>query len=227
MSYRNTTLAHIMEMGNCTRTEPSSDPDLAKFNLVTKIMLMLMKASFDSPANKDLPSWVEAWRLAAYSSCSRGVEGQGKRARMPMGDTRNLAGGEAQYTGMLVEWQAHGKTGGESWRMFLDKELADLKAAMERTLGETEEVDVLFNHNRIQGGLFQALQDAKEQGDCLEIPYDVSQAIAMAKVAYTNLEGRADAERARELRGERVQGEVEEGSSQAGGKWKHGGDRHG
>lgn len=37
-----------------------------------------------------------------------------------------------------------------------------------------------------QGGLFQALQDVKEQGDCLEILYDVSQAIAMAEVTYTN-----------------------------------------
>ncbi|KIJ15723.1 hypothetical protein PAXINDRAFT_11314 [Paxillus involutus ATCC 200175] len=49
------------------------------------------------------------------------------------------------------------------------------------------------------GGLFRALEDAKEQGDCLEIPYDMSQAIAMAEVAYTNLEGQAEAERAREL----------------------------
>ncbi|KIJ05687.1 hypothetical protein PAXINDRAFT_21079 [Paxillus involutus ATCC 200175] len=76
------------------------------------------------------------------------------------------------------------------------------------------------------GGLFRALEDAKEQGDCLEIPYDVSQAIAMAEVAYTNLEGRAEAERARELRGGRRQDEVEEGSSQVGGKRKRGGDRH-
>ncbi|KIJ08582.1 hypothetical protein PAXINDRAFT_18305 [Paxillus involutus ATCC 200175] len=64
------------------------------------------------------------------------------------------------------------------------------------------------------GGLFWALEDVKEQGDCLEIPYDVSQAIAMAEVAYTNLEGRAEAERARELRGRRRQDEVKEGSSQ-------------
>ncbi|KIJ08978.1 hypothetical protein PAXINDRAFT_17918 [Paxillus involutus ATCC 200175] len=76
------------------------------------------------------------------------------------------------------------------------------------------------------GGLFRALEDVKEQGDCLEIPYDVSQAIAMAEVAYTNLEGRAEAERAGELRGGRGQNEVEEGSSQVGGKQKCGGDRH-
>ncbi|KIJ17313.1 hypothetical protein PAXINDRAFT_10159 [Paxillus involutus ATCC 200175] len=76
------------------------------------------------------------------------------------------------------------------------------------------------------GGLFRALEDVKEQGDCLEIPYDVSQAIAMAEVAYTNLEGRAEAERARELQGGRRQDEVEEGSSQVGGKRKRGGDRH-
>ncbi|KIJ10738.1 hypothetical protein PAXINDRAFT_16284 [Paxillus involutus ATCC 200175] len=76
------------------------------------------------------------------------------------------------------------------------------------------------------GGLFWALEDAKEQGDCLEIPYDVSQAIAMAEVAYTNLEDQAEAERARELRGRRRHGGVEEGSSQVGGKRKRGGDRH-
>ncbi|KIJ21291.1 hypothetical protein PAXINDRAFT_5473 [Paxillus involutus ATCC 200175] len=68
------------------------------------------------------------------------------------------------------------------------------------------------------GGLFRALQDAKEQGDCLEILYNVSQAIAMAEVAYTNLEGRAKAERGGGLHGERVQGEVEEGSSHVSGK---------
>jgi hypothetical protein len=66
-----------------------------------------------------------------------------------MGDARILAGGEVQYTAMLVVWEVHGRTGGESWRMFLDEELADLKAAMERTLGETEEVDTLFDHDRM------------------------------------------------------------------------------
>ncbi|KIJ20740.1 hypothetical protein PAXINDRAFT_6528 [Paxillus involutus ATCC 200175] len=76
------------------------------------------------------------------------------------------------------------------------------------------------------GGPFRVLEDAKEQGDCLEIPYDVSQAIAMAEVAYTNMEDRAEAERVRELRGGRRQGEVKEGSSQVGGKRKCGGDRH-
>ncbi|KIJ09424.1 hypothetical protein PAXINDRAFT_17484 [Paxillus involutus ATCC 200175] len=93
-------------------------------------------------------------------------------------------------------------------------------------VSETTRVEGEANYSFGQGGLFRALDDAKEQGDCLEIPYDVSQAIAMAEVAYTNLEGRAEAERARELRGGRRQGEVKEGSSQVGGKQKRGGDRH-
>ncbi|KIJ07441.1 hypothetical protein PAXINDRAFT_19366 [Paxillus involutus ATCC 200175] len=264
MSYRNTTLAHIMEMGNRIMTEPSGDPNLAKFNLVTKIMVMLANTLPNSLANKDLPAWANAWRLAAVHLANmvhvpQGVltvmqkvlfmlvwcaEGQGKRVRMPMGDVRTLAGGKVQYTGMLVEWEVHGRTGGGPWRMFLDEELADLKAAMERTLGKMEEVDTLFDHDRIErkssgftlvnhtnafncavheliclsavappllgghallptalvestaewrskwetwtGGLFQALQDVKEQGDCLEILYDVSQAIAMAEMNLTN-----------------------------------------
>ncbi|KAF8836260.1 hypothetical protein BDN67DRAFT_984068 [Paxillus ammoniavirescens] len=53
------------------------------------------------------------------------------------------------------------------------------------------------------GGLLRALQDAKEQGDHLEIPHNMVQAIAMAEVAYTNLEGRAEVERMRELRSDR------------------------
>ncbi|KAF8836287.1 hypothetical protein BDN67DRAFT_1014804 [Paxillus ammoniavirescens] len=53
------------------------------------------------------------------------------------------------------------------------------------------------------GGLLQALQDAKEQGDHLEIPHNMVQAIAMAEVAYMNLEGWAEAERMRELHSDR------------------------
>ncbi|KIK79251.1 hypothetical protein PAXRUDRAFT_16425 [Paxillus rubicundulus Ve08.2h10] len=44
------------------------------------------------------------------------------------------------------------------------------------------------------GGLLRALQDAKDQGESLVIPYNVVQAIAMAEAAYTNLEGQAEAE---------------------------------
>ncbi|KIK79725.1 hypothetical protein PAXRUDRAFT_160511 [Paxillus rubicundulus Ve08.2h10] len=77
-----------------------------------------------------------------------------------------------------------------------------------------------------QGGLLRALQDAKDQGESLVIPYDVVQAIAMAEVAYTNLEGQAEAERARGIWGGRTGVEVEEGGSRASRKRKHGGDRH-
>ncbi|KAF8834424.1 hypothetical protein BDN67DRAFT_1016518 [Paxillus ammoniavirescens] len=52
------------------------------------------------------------------------------------------------------------------------------------------------------GALLRVLGDAKEEGDRLEIPYDVVQAIATAEVAYTNLEGQAEADRARAMRGE-------------------------
>ncbi|KIK78616.1 hypothetical protein PAXRUDRAFT_16775 [Paxillus rubicundulus Ve08.2h10] len=76
------------------------------------------------------------------------------------------------------------------------------------------------------GGLLRALQDAKDQGKSLVIPYDVVQAIAMAKVAYTNLEGQAEAEQARGVRSGRTEVEVEEGGNRAGGKRKRGGDRH-
>ncbi|KIK81483.1 hypothetical protein PAXRUDRAFT_156030 [Paxillus rubicundulus Ve08.2h10] len=76
------------------------------------------------------------------------------------------------------------------------------------------------------GGLLRALQDTKDQGESLVIAYNVVQAIAMAKVAYTNLEGQAEAERARGIRGGRTEIEVEEGGSWAGGKRKRGGDRH-
>ncbi|KIJ17298.1 hypothetical protein PAXINDRAFT_10144 [Paxillus involutus ATCC 200175] len=151
MSYRNATLAHIMEMGDHIMMESSGDPNLAKFNLVTKMMVMLAKASPDLLANEDRPAWAEAWRLAVkvlfmLTRCAN--KGQGKRVRMPMGDAQILAGGEVQYTAMLVVWGGAWEDRG-SWRMFLDEELADLKAAMERTLGETEEADALFDHDRM------------------------------------------------------------------------------
>jgi hypothetical protein len=44
MSFRNTTLARIMQMGDKIMAEPSSNPDLAGFNLLTKIMVKLVKA---------------------------------------------------------------------------------------------------------------------------------------------------------------------------------------
>ncbi|KIK88337.1 hypothetical protein PAXRUDRAFT_152278 [Paxillus rubicundulus Ve08.2h10] len=76
------------------------------------------------------------------------------------------------------------------------------------------------------GGLLWALQDAKDQGESLVIPYDVVQAITMTEAAFTNLEGQAEAERARGIWGGRTEVKVEEGGSRASGKRKHGGDRH-
>ncbi|KAF8834415.1 hypothetical protein BDN67DRAFT_985336 [Paxillus ammoniavirescens] len=46
------------------------------------------------------------------------------------------------------------------------------------------------------GALLRVLGNAKEEGDWLEIPYDVVQAIATAEAAYTNLESQAEADRA-------------------------------
>ncbi|KIK78735.1 hypothetical protein PAXRUDRAFT_163170 [Paxillus rubicundulus Ve08.2h10] len=72
------------------------------------------------------------------------------------------------------------------------------------------------------GGLLRALQDAKDQGESLVIPYDVVQVITMAEAAYTTLEGQAEVG----IRGGRAEVEVEEGGSRASGKRKRGGDRH-
>ncbi|KIJ21905.1 hypothetical protein PAXINDRAFT_6035 [Paxillus involutus ATCC 200175] len=121
-----------------------------------------------------------------------------------------LLGGHALLPTASVESTAEWRSEWETWMV-----------------SETTCVEGEANYSLGQGGLFRALEDAKEQGDCLEIPYNVSQAITMAEVAYTNLEDRAEAERARELRGGRRHGEVEEGSSRVGGKRKRGGDRHG
>ncbi|KAF8840847.1 hypothetical protein BDN67DRAFT_980803 [Paxillus ammoniavirescens] len=54
------------------------------------------------------------------------------------------------------------------------------------------------------GALLRALDNAKEEGDRLEIPYDVVQAIATAEAAYTNLESQAEVDRARAMRGEMI-----------------------
>ncbi|KAF8834577.1 hypothetical protein BDN67DRAFT_985222 [Paxillus ammoniavirescens] len=78
------------------------------------------------------------------------------------------------------------------------------------------------------GALLRALGDAKEEGDQLEIPYDVVQVIATAEAAYTNLESQAEADRARAMRGEMsgAQAQEGEGSSKGNGKRKRGSDRH-
>ncbi|KIK79005.1 hypothetical protein PAXRUDRAFT_162505 [Paxillus rubicundulus Ve08.2h10] len=76
------------------------------------------------------------------------------------------------------------------------------------------------------GGLLRALQDVKDQGESLVIPYNMVQAITMVEVAYTNLEGQAEAEQARGIQSSRTEVEVEEGGNRASGKRKRGGDRH-
>ncbi|KIJ20741.1 hypothetical protein PAXINDRAFT_6529 [Paxillus involutus ATCC 200175] len=64
MSFRNTTLARIMQMGDKIMAEPSSNPDLAGFNLLTKIMVKLVKALPKGPGKEVLPGWINTWMLA-------------------------------------------------------------------------------------------------------------------------------------------------------------------
>ncbi|KIJ07575.1 hypothetical protein PAXINDRAFT_19245 [Paxillus involutus ATCC 200175] len=130
MSFRNTTLARIMQMGDKIMVEPSSNPDLAGFNLLTKIMVKLVKALPKGPGKEVLPGWVNTWMLAAeilfmFAWCAEG--------------------GEVKCTGLLVEWETHGRTGGREWEVIIDKELANLKASMDSLLGETEEAGALLD----------------------------------------------------------------------------------
>ncbi|KAF8834318.1 hypothetical protein BDN67DRAFT_985412 [Paxillus ammoniavirescens] len=78
------------------------------------------------------------------------------------------------------------------------------------------------------GTLLRALGDVKEEGDRLEIPYDVVQAIATAEAAYMNLESQAEADRARAMQGETSGARAQEskGCSKGNGKRKRGSDRH-
>ncbi|KAF8835115.1 hypothetical protein BDN67DRAFT_984840 [Paxillus ammoniavirescens] len=227
-----------MHMGNQIMTEPSSDPDLLGFNPAAKILVKLAEGVSEDT-----------------------VTG-GKEPQMRMEDTRLIARGEVQYTGMMVEWETRERAGRPEWRSLIADELVELKGSMRLIWGETEEGTALLNPElmfrtrrhgvkgatqvmgcqgtrgnewvasaiaspllgghtllptasvepttewRIEwetwvGGLLWALQDAKEEGDHLEIPHDVVQAIAMAEVAYTNLESQTEIERMRELRSDR------------------------
>ncbi|KIJ08977.1 hypothetical protein PAXINDRAFT_17917 [Paxillus involutus ATCC 200175] len=73
-----------------------------------------------------------------YSSCLRGVL-----------KVEAIAGGEVKCTGLLVEWETHGRTGGREWEAIIDKELANLKASMDSLLGETEEVGALLDRKLV------------------------------------------------------------------------------
>ncbi|KIJ10575.1 hypothetical protein PAXINDRAFT_16414 [Paxillus involutus ATCC 200175] len=170
MSLRNTTLARIMQMGDKITVEPSSNPDLAGINLLTKIMVKLTKALPKGPGKEVLPVWVNMWMLTALETCmddicgsrelqfptakilfmfARHAEGQGHKAWMLMHDAKVIAGGEVKCTGLLVEWEAHGRTGGREWEMLINKELVNLKASMDTILGKTEEAGVLLDRKLV------------------------------------------------------------------------------
>ncbi|KIJ15724.1 hypothetical protein PAXINDRAFT_11315 [Paxillus involutus ATCC 200175] len=157
-----------MQMGNKIMVEPSSNPDLASFNLLTKIMVKLVKALPKGPGKEVLPGWVNTWMLAAVHPVDMGrtarvltiaqeilfmfarrAEGRGHKAWMLACDAKVIAGGEVKCTGLLVEWETHGRTGGREWEAIIDKELVNLKASMDSLLGETEEVGALLDHKLV------------------------------------------------------------------------------
>ncbi|KIK79006.1 hypothetical protein PAXRUDRAFT_162488 [Paxillus rubicundulus Ve08.2h10] len=154
MSFRNTALAHIMRMGDETLVEPSSNPDLAGFNLLTKVMVKLAKVLPKGPGQEVQPGWVDTWTLAAeiLFMFARRAEGLGYRARMLMHDAKVIVCGEMKCTGLLVERESHGRTGGQEWEVLIDKELANLKASMDAMLGKTEEAEGLLDRKLVHPG---------------------------------------------------------------------------
>ncbi|KIJ10582.1 hypothetical protein PAXINDRAFT_16418 [Paxillus involutus ATCC 200175] len=115
MSFRNTTLAHIMQMGDKIMVEPSSNPDLAGFNLLTKIMVKLVKALPKGPGKEVLPSWVNTWMLAAeiLFMFARHAEGRGHKAWMLVRDAKVIVGGKSSVwacwsSGRRMEGQGEG-----------------------------------------------------------------------------------------------------------------------
>ncbi|KIK78736.1 hypothetical protein PAXRUDRAFT_16718 [Paxillus rubicundulus Ve08.2h10] len=122
MSCRNTALARIMQMGDETMVEPSSNPDLAGFNLLTKVMVKLTKALPKGPAQEVQPSWVDTWMLAAeiLFMFARHTEGLGYKARMLMHDVKVIVCGEVKCTGLLVKRELHRRTGGWEWEVLVE-----------------------------------------------------------------------------------------------------------
>ncbi|KIK77650.1 hypothetical protein PAXRUDRAFT_166153 [Paxillus rubicundulus Ve08.2h10] len=154
MSFRNTALARIMRMGDETLVEPSSNPDLAGFNLLTKVMVKLTKALPKGLGQEVQPGWVDTWTLAAeiLFMFTQRAKGLGYKARMLMRNAKVIVCGEVKCTGLLVEQESHGRTGGREWEPLIDKELANLKASMDAMLGETEEVEGLLDHRLVHPG---------------------------------------------------------------------------
>ncbi|KIK81484.1 hypothetical protein PAXRUDRAFT_15219 [Paxillus rubicundulus Ve08.2h10] len=136
MSFRNTTLARIMRMGDETMVEPHGQA---------------RKVLPKGLGQEVQPGWVDTWTLAAeiLFMFAQHAEGLGYRARMLMHDAKVIVCGEVKCTGLLVKRELHGRTGGWEWEALIDKELANLKASMDAILGETEEAEGLLDHKLV------------------------------------------------------------------------------
>ncbi|KAF8836286.1 hypothetical protein BDN67DRAFT_1014803 [Paxillus ammoniavirescens] len=75
----------------------------------------------------------------------RRAKGQGKEPQMRMEDTKLIAHGEVQYTGMMVKWEMCERAGGPQRRSLITDKLVELKGSMQLVWGGTEEGTVLLN----------------------------------------------------------------------------------
>ncbi|KAF8836259.1 hypothetical protein BDN67DRAFT_984067 [Paxillus ammoniavirescens] len=136
-----------MHMGNHVMTEPSSDPDLLRFNLAAKILVKLTEGVSEDMVTGGVSAWADAWEVATrvLFSFMRRVEGLGKEPQMRMEDMKLIARGEVQYTGMMVESETCERAGGPEWRLSIADKLVELKGSMQLVWGETEEGKALLN----------------------------------------------------------------------------------
>ncbi|KIK72525.1 hypothetical protein PAXRUDRAFT_180503, partial [Paxillus rubicundulus Ve08.2h10] len=116
-----------------------------------KVMVKLAKVLPKGPGQEVQPGWVNTWMLAMeiLFMFARRAEGLGHNARMLMCDAKVIVGSEVKCTGLLVEWESHGRTRGREWEVLIDKELANLKASMDAMLGETEEAEGLLDRKLV------------------------------------------------------------------------------
>ncbi|KIK83854.1 hypothetical protein PAXRUDRAFT_14574 [Paxillus rubicundulus Ve08.2h10] len=122
-----------MQMGDEIMVEPSRNPDLAGFNLLTKVMVKLAKVLPKGPGQEVQPGCINTWMLTVeiLFMFTRHAEGLGHKARMLMRDAKVIVCGEVKCTGLLVEWELHRRTRGREWEVLIDKELVNLKASMD------------------------------------------------------------------------------------------------
>ncbi|KAF8835092.1 hypothetical protein BDN67DRAFT_984855 [Paxillus ammoniavirescens] len=136
-----------MHMGNHIMTEPSSHPDLLGFNLAAEILVKLTEGVSEDMVTGGVSAWADAWEVATkvLFTFARRVEGLGKEPQMRMEDTKLIARGEVQYTGMMVEWETCERAGGLEWRSLIADKLVELKGSMQLVWGETEEGKALLD----------------------------------------------------------------------------------